>query len=127
MDQSRNYFSMISKDEKDLMNNTKNFTMRHRLNREIDFTDDFRKKYMTKEYGNYDKYLKNSIETVYDEGKEEGTHDKMYANYINLIKRLPTKEADQMKEEKKESITELLKDDFRGHQEFPDKFMAWKS
>jgi hypothetical protein len=50
------------------MNNTKNFTMRHRLNREIDFTDDFRKKYITKDYGNYEKYEKNSVHTEYDAG-----------------------------------------------------------
>jgi len=51
-----------------MMNNTKNFTMRHRLNREIDYTDDFRKKYLTKEYGNYEKYDLNKVETKYDEG-----------------------------------------------------------
>ena len=31
------------------------------MNREIDFTDDFRKRFMTREYGNYEKYDKNSI------------------------------------------------------------------
>ena len=89
-----------------MMNNTKNFTMRHRLNREIDYTDDFRKRFMTKEYGNYEKYLKNSVETSYDEGKDDFSNiDKFYENYINLIKRLPTKDADNMKKEKKEAIT----------------------
>jgi len=42
-----------------MMNATKNFTMRHRLNKDLDFTDDFRKKFITKEYGNYEKYDQN--------------------------------------------------------------------
>jgi hypothetical protein len=46
-----------------MMNNTKNYTTRFRLNREINFTEDFRNKFMTKEYGNYEKYTKNSVET----------------------------------------------------------------
>ena len=77
-----------------MMNNTKNFTMRHRLNREIDFTDDFRKRFMIKEYGNYDKYTKNSVETIHDQGKEEVNWDKIYENFMNVVNRLPTEEAD---------------------------------
>ncbi len=43
------------------MNNTKNYTTRHRLNRDVQYTDDFRKKYMVKEYGNYEKYERNTV------------------------------------------------------------------
>ena len=64
--------------------------MRSRLNREIDFTEDFRKKYMTREYGNYDKYEKNSVSTEYEDGELESPDDKMYHNYMNMLKRLPT-------------------------------------
>lgn len=78
------------------MNNTKNYVMRHRLNREISFNDDFRKKYMTNEYGNYEKYEKNKVSTVYDKGENENNHDKFFENYMNLVKRLPTKEAEEM-------------------------------
>jgi len=56
-----NYFNHVSKNEKDMMNSTKNLVMRQRLNREISFNDDFRKKYIVNEYGNYEKYTKNSI------------------------------------------------------------------
>ena len=94
--QAADYFNNVSKSEKDMMNNTKNFVMRHRLNREISFGDDFRKKYMTNEYGNYGKYEKNSVETVYDKGVDDNHHDKFFENYMNLVKRLPTKEAEQM-------------------------------
>ena len=73
-----------------MMANTKNFTMRVRLNRDLDFTEDFRKKYMTREYGNYEKYEKNSVKTEYDNGETEVQGDKLYVNYMNMIKRLPT-------------------------------------
>lgn len=39
-----------------MKNATKNLVMRHKLNRDIDLTDDFRDKYLIKEYGNYEKY-----------------------------------------------------------------------
>lgn len=54
-----NFFNLSTSNEKDMMNATKNFTMRHRLNKDLDFTDDFRKKFITKEYGNYEKYDQN--------------------------------------------------------------------
>jgi len=51
----------VTKEEQDMMSNTKNYTMRQRLNREIDYSDDFRKKFMTNDYGNYKKYEANNI------------------------------------------------------------------
>ena len=109
------------------MNNTKNFTMRARLNREIDFTEDFRKKYMTREYGNYDKYEKNSVSTDYDDGGvEPSDYNKLYANYMNLIKRLPTEEAEDMKKQKATDLKGLLTDPARGHAEFGDMYFDWK-
>lgn len=42
-----------------------------KLNREINFTDDFRKRFMTKEYGNYEKYEKNSIEENMSKGEDD--------------------------------------------------------
>mmetsp|Transcript_16347 Transcript_16347/g.25275 ORF Transcript_16347/g.25275 Transcript_16347/m.25275 type:complete len:84 (-) Transcript_16347:799-1050(-) len=80
--------------ERDMMNHTKNFVTRMRYNREIDMTEDFRKQYMTKEYGNYEKYEKNSITTEYSEGQDDSsTHlDKYYENFMKLVKRLPTRE-----------------------------------
>lgn len=50
------FFNNVSENEKDMMNSTKNIVMRQRLNREISFSDDFRGKYLTNEYGNYEKY-----------------------------------------------------------------------
>jgi hypothetical protein len=95
--QAAKYFNTVTSNEQDMMNNTKNFVMRHRLNKELDFSDDFRKKYLTKEYGNYEKYEKNSIQTNFDDGSQEIDKDKFYQNYMQLLKRLPTREADEMR------------------------------
>lgn len=65
-----------------MMANTKNFVTRNRMDREIDFTEDFRKKYMTKDYGHYEKYEKNKVETVYAEGEDERSEDKFYEHYM---------------------------------------------
>jgi len=86
-------FNSVTSNEKDMMNNTKNFTMRHRLNRDLDFTEDFKKRYLTKEYGNYEKYDLNKVETKYDKGEFTIDHDNFYEKYMKLIRRLPTKEA----------------------------------
>lgn len=45
--------------------------MRTRLEREIKFDDDFRKRFMTKEYGNYEKYENNNIEEEIETGKDD--------------------------------------------------------
>lgn len=55
-DDTSQYFEKVSKNERDLMNTTKNYTMRQRMNRQVEFSEDFRKRFMTREYGNYDKY-----------------------------------------------------------------------
>jgi len=81
-----------------MMLNTKNYVMRTRLNRDLDFTEDFRKQYLTKEYGNYEKYDKNKVEVKYDEGPRNLDKDRLYENYISMLKKLPTKEAADRKE-----------------------------
>lgn len=58
----------IAKSEEDLMKQSKNFMTRARLDRDIEFTEDFRKRFMTNEYGNYEKYEKNQVDTKYDRG-----------------------------------------------------------
>lgn len=101
-------FNKVSANEKDLMQTTKDLVTRRRLNREIQFTEDFRKRYMTHEYGNYDKYEKNSITTEYDEGKDETQEDKFYDKYLDFLKRLPTHEADRMKDKTKKGLDMLV-------------------
>jgi hypothetical protein len=61
-----------------------------RLNRQIDFGEDFRKKFMTRDYGNYDKYEKNSIEEEVDRGETDVGIDNFYKNFREMKNRLNT-------------------------------------
>jgi hypothetical protein len=72
-DEAADYFSVVGKNEKDMMNNTKNYATRVRLNREIKLDEDFRKRFMTREYGNYEKYEEGR--NVVKEETEKGQND----------------------------------------------------
>jgi hypothetical protein len=124
--QMADYFNNVLKDEKDMMNNTKNYTMRHRLNREIQHTEDFRKRFMTKEYGNYEKYDKNRIKTEYKEDEMKFDKDNFYDNYLDMIKKLPTKGRDQIEEKKRNEIHDILTSKDHHHKEFQDMMFQWK-
>lgn len=50
---------------------TKNITQRIRLNKPMEFTEDFRKRFITREYGNYDKYEKNEVKLEHDRGEKD--------------------------------------------------------
>lgn len=87
-DLGKEYFKNVSQDESDLMQNTKSYVMRLRMNKEIDFTDDFRKKHMTREYGNYRKYEKNSISQETDKGENDDGRDRFQRNNNEMMKRI---------------------------------------
>lgn len=72
-DDASNYFDVAGKSERDMMNQTKNYTTRLRLNRQIEFTEDFRKRFMTREYGNYEKYEegRNRISEEIEKGEDD--------------------------------------------------------
>lgn len=118
-------FDTAAMSERDMMNNTKNYTMRARLNRELDFTEDFRKAYLTKEYGNYEKYETNKVETKYDEGADNLDQDRFYENYMQLVKRLPTREAEDMTDKRRKVIDDLITDDEYSHKEFANNYHSW--
>jgi hypothetical protein len=63
-----------------------------RLGREIDFTDDFRKRFMTKEYGNYEKYEKNSVKEEVDPGYNDGGQDLFWKNNVEMLRQLKSME-----------------------------------
>lgn len=89
-DNIADFFSTVKDDEKDLMNTTKNLAQRMRLHRQIDFTEDFKKKYMTREYGNYDKYEANQITEELEKGDDDPGLDKFYKNNEDMLKRINT-------------------------------------
>jgi hypothetical protein len=58
---SQEFFNTVGKNEKDLMQATKTITQRMRLTKQVKFDEDFRKRYIAREYGNYEKYEKNAV------------------------------------------------------------------
>lgn len=83
------YFETVSKNENDLMASSKNYALRVRMGREIDFNEDFRKRFMTREYGNYEKYEgKNNVAEEVDRGVNDTGLDTFYKNHNQMMKSL---------------------------------------
>jgi hypothetical protein len=101
--------SKISKNEQELMINTKKFAERLRLGREIDFNEDFRKKYLTREYGNYEKYEKNAIKEEVDPGHDDLGYDTFLRNYHDMMRVTKSYEGEERKEKDQENFEDLLK------------------
>jgi nucleoside diphosphate kinase len=93
----------------------------------MDFTEDFRKKYLTKDYGHYEKYEMNKVTTVYDEGELENTQDKFYEHYMRMVSRLPTVSAKDDQQKKVEDIKGMLTATNKAHSEFGEQYMSWKT
>jgi hypothetical protein len=81
---------------------------------------------MTQEYGNYEKYDKNRVKLEYKEEEEQWGTDKIYANYLEMLKRLPTRERDEANKVKRNEIHDLLTTQEHAHEEFADLFHKWK-
>ena len=97
---SGEHFSVVSQNEKDLMATTKNLITRTRMQREVDWgSEDFRKKILTQDYGNYEKYEKNAVKTeVPDEVREKDYgDDKFMQNYYNMMRRMDIEEGDELR------------------------------
>lgn len=113
-------------DEKDFMRATKNFTMRMRLNRDIQMNKGFADKHIIKqEYGNYEKYEKNTIKVDTNE-QDQFAQDKFHENYMRFIRKMPTKMQDKEQEAVREEISDLITSQQFAHEEFPEKFMEYK-
>ena len=109
-DEASNYFDVVGKSDRDLMNNTKNYTNRLRLNREIQFTEDFRKRFMTREYGNYEKYEegRNSVTLDTDKGQNDDSEDKFMKNHREMMLRLKTDEGQEVRDDEAEDFKDLF-------------------
>jgi len=64
------------------------------MNRDFEFTEDFRKKFITREYGNYEKYEKNAVVEEIEKGEDDTGIDKFHKNIVNMNRRLNTVEGD---------------------------------
>ena len=108
MKEAAKSFTLESSSEKEMMDYTKNFTTRHRLSRDIDFTEDFRKKYLTKEYGNFEKYEKNSVTLEVDKGEQRTNKDKFTELYTKFLRRMPTGESEYIKQKEAKDLREMF-------------------
>ena len=93
-----------------MMNNTKNYTTRLRLSRQVDFSEDFRKRFMTREYGNYQKYEegRNTVEHITEKGENDMGFDKLYKNDSKATKRQLSVEGEAAREVEEEQIRNIL-------------------
>ena len=80
-----------------MMATTKNLVDRLRLKREMSFSEDFRKRFLTREYGNYEKYDKNSVKEEVEDGATDPGFDTLWKNNETLQNRLKIQEMDKMK------------------------------
>lgn len=107
-DNMSNYFDVVSKNEKDMMNTTKNMVQRTRLQRQVDYTEDFRKRIMTQEYGNYEKYEKNAVVQEVDRGEDDFGYDKFMINYHDMMKRMQTNEGDDKRKHEFDTLEDVV-------------------
>jgi len=49
---------------------------------------DLRKKLMTQEYGNYEKYAKNKVREITENSAEDKGLDTLWTNYVDMSMRL---------------------------------------
>lgn len=121
-DKTADYFNVVSKNEKDLMNQTKNFAQRVRLGRDIDFTEDFRKRFMTRDYGNYEKYEKNTITEEVEKGSTDNGLDTFWKNNNEMLKRLKSLESERKKENDNAKMEDLLTNTHYADQTIDERF-----
>ena len=86
--QADEFFSPISKDEQSVMRHTKAFVLRRRLEKDLNITHDFRKRFISNEYGNYEKYKKSGIETVHDNSEADIGDQSFLKNAHNTMTKM---------------------------------------
>lgn len=128
-DTAAEYFDVVGKSDRDMMNNTKNYTTRLRLKREVSFESDFRKKYMTREYGNYEKYEteKNNVQQTTERGEDDTGYDRFIKNHREMDLRLKTVEGEEARKEQEQEVENLLTNDQYADQTIKDRMNNLKT
>lgn len=120
-------FDTKSMDEQDYMNATKNLTMRLRLNRDLQLNKGFTDKHLINaEYGNYQKYEKNSIKHTRNEENDMGD-DKFTANYIDFMRKMPSKEAEQERRGEKKALEDVITSNRIAREQFEEEAAKWSN
>jgi hypothetical protein len=127
-DEAAQYFDVVGKSERDMMNNTKNYTARLRLKREVAFTEDFRKRFMTREYGNYQKYEegRNTVSLETEKGENDLGYDKLMKNEREMNMRLNTEEGNTARDADTEHVESLLTNESFADQTMRERFEGKK-
>ena len=83
---------------------TKNHTMRLRLQRDLaaEMPKD------GQEYGDYQKYEKNSVVQKNDQGFDDPGNDTFFTNYQNMLRRINLPEGDDVREKDHETIAQTI-------------------
>lgn len=63
---------------------------------------------MTKDYGNYEKYEKNSVNEEVEKGERDYGHDTFWKNHSQMTRRLNTVEGEQLRNDDKQNFEDLL-------------------
>lgn len=93
----------------------------------MNYSKEFTDRFLTKEYGNYEKYEQNNIDVEYKEDQLKEDSDMIYQNYLDMIKKLPTAEREEEDRRDRSDIQDLLTSQEHAHREFSDHFLAWKA
>jgi hypothetical protein len=60
------------------------------------------------EYGDYEKYEKNTVEEKNDNGSDDFGYDTFFGNYNNMLRKLNTKDGDHIREADDETIAQKV-------------------
>jgi hypothetical protein len=123
---AQDYFDVVGKNERDMMANTKNYTTRLRLNKEVNFTEDFRKRFLTKDYGNYEKYDKNSVVQETERGENDRGFDRFFKNESEMTLRSNTIEGEEAREKQASALEGILQEDSYADQTIMDRLEGVK-
>lgn len=117
-DNAVDFMSVVNQNEKDLMNTTKTFMQRIRLNRDIQFNEDFRKKHITREYGNYEKYENNKIEEEVESATDDNSIDIFSKNMKDMHRRLDISENEKQKKIDEKKFVDVISNENYSHKTF---------
>lgn len=126
------HMNAVSKNEKDFMAATRNLVTRTRMQRDVDWgSEDFRKKILTQDYGNYEKYEDkadiavggmlnsgaNRIVVDHDDQdkiKDVAGRDMFQQNYVNMMRRMSRSldETEPIKDFEDESLADAIHNEY---------------
>lgn len=84
--------------------------MHRNFNEKLEPIDqDLRRKLMTQEYGNYEKYAKNTVSTKTEPSDTDKGHDTLYENMFDVQSRLKNKDAREYDQKRESDFMRFLR------------------